>query len=97
MRRIAIYAFGMAPKLLLRRARFLRSFVSLLRSGEPMAYDLIDSSYYDSSHFLRDANTFLGTTPRRFMARGTTFMKTSLVARAAAIGPATQALHAHAR
>jgi hypothetical protein len=59
-----------------------------------MAYDLIDSSYYDSSHFLRDANTFLGTTPRRFMAQGTTFMIASLIARAAAIGPATQALHA---
>lgn len=94
LRRIAIHAFGMPPKLLLRRARFLRSFVSLLRSGEPMAYDLIDSSYYDSSHFLRDANTFLGTTPRRFMAQGTTFMTASLIARAAAIGPATQALHA---
>jgi AraC-like DNA-binding protein len=97
LRRVAIHAFGMPPKLLLRRARFLRSFISLLRSGEPMAYELIDSSYYDSSHFLRDANTFLGTTPRRFMAQGTTFMNASLIARAAAIGPATQALHARPR
>ncbi|MBW6524680.1 helix-turn-helix domain-containing protein [Sphingomonas sp. RHCKR47] len=97
LRRLAIYAFGMPPKILLRRARFLRSFVSLLRAGEPMAYHLIDSSYYDASHFLRDANTFLGTTPRRFIAQGTTFMAASMVARAAAIGPATQALHAHPR
>ncbi|WP_298808583.1 helix-turn-helix domain-containing protein [uncultured Sphingomonas sp.] len=97
LRRIAIHAFGMPPKLLLRRARFLRSFVTLLRSGEPMAYHLIDSSYYDASHFLRDANTFLGTTPRRFMALGTTFMAASVVARGAAIGPATQALHAQPR
>ncbi|WP_375271815.1 hypothetical protein [Sphingomonas sp.] len=96
LRRVAIHAFGMPPKLLLRRARFLRSFIALLRSGEPMSYELIDSSYYDSSHFLRDANTFLGTTPRRFMAQGTTFMAASLVARAAAIGPPTQALHARA-
>ena len=66
-------------------------------SGEPMAYHLIDSSYYDASHFLRDANTFLGTTPRRFMALGTTFMAASIVARGAAIGPATQALHAQPR
>ena len=97
LRRTATHAFGMAPKLLLRRARFLRSFVKLLRAGQPMAYDLIDSSYYDASHFLRDANTFLGTTPRRFMAQGTTFMAASMVARAAAIGPATQALHARPR
>ncbi|WP_294353623.1 helix-turn-helix domain-containing protein [uncultured Sphingomonas sp.] len=94
LRRVAMQAFGMPPKLLLRRARFLRSLVNLLRSGEPMGYHLIDSSYYDASHFLRDANTFLGTTPRRFLAQGTTFLTASMIARAAAIGPATQALHA---
>lgn len=94
LRRVATHAFGMPPKLLLRRARFLRSLVKLLHAGEPMGYHLIDSSYYDASHFLRDANTFLGTTPRRFMAQGSTFMAASMVARAAAIGPATQALHA---
>ncbi|WP_019515510.1 helix-turn-helix domain-containing protein [Sphingomonas sp. Mn802worker] len=97
LRRIATHAFGMPPKLLLRRARFLRSLVKLLGAGETTAFDLIDSSYYDASHFLRDANTFLGTTPRRFMAQDTTFMAASMVARAAAIGPATQALHERPR
>lgn len=94
LRRVATYAFGMPPKMLLRRARFLRSFIGLLSSGGMQAYDRIDSSYHDASHFLRDANDFLGTTPRRFMAQGTTFMTASLVARAAAIGAPAHALHA---
>lgn len=93
IRRIATHAFGMPPKFLLRRARFLRSFIAMSRSGEPMSYGAIDSSYFDASHFLRDANTFLGTTPRRFMAGETTFLKASLRARAATLGPATHALH----
>lgn len=93
LRRIAIQAFGMPPKLLLRRARFLRSFINLLRAPEPMAFNQIDSTYFDASHFLRDANTFLGTTPRRFMAQDTTFMSASLIARAAVIGAPMQALH----
>ncbi|MBY9063533.1 hypothetical protein K7957_11380 [Sphingomonas yunnanensis] len=94
LRRVAAQAFGMAPKLLLRRARFLRSFISLLRSRRPMAYELIDSSYYDASHFLRDSHLFLGTTPRRFMAQGTSFLTASLVARSAAIGAPAHGLHA---
>lgn len=97
LRRVAMYAFGMPPKVLLRRARFLRSFMKLLRSGEWTRYGLIDSSYFDQSHFIRDANAFLGTTPRRFMARETTFLAASLRARAAAIGPAIHALHGNPR
>ena len=96
IRRISTQVFGMPPKLLLRRARFLRSFVALLKAGEPMTYDGIDSSYYDLSHFLRDAETFLGTTPRRFMAQETTFLRASLRARAATIGAPVHALHAGA-
>ncbi|MBB3691997.1 hypothetical protein [Sphingomonas sp. BK580] len=94
LRRVASYAFGMPPKLLLRRARFLRSFIGLLSSSGMQSYDRIDSSYHDASHFLRDANSFLGTTPRRFMAKDTTFMAASLVARAASIGAPAHALHA---
>ena len=94
IRRLSTQVFGMPPKLLLRRARFLRSFVALLADDAPMSYDRIDSSYYDLSHFLRDAKTFLGTTPRRFMAQDTTYLRASLRARAATIGAPVHALHA---
>jgi AraC-like DNA-binding protein len=93
IRRIASEAFGMSPKVLMRRARFLRSFLAVLRAGHPMRYDAIDSSYFDSSHFLRDATHFLGTTPRRFMAGETTFLVASLRARAATLGAPLHALH----
>ncbi|SFO26598.1 hypothetical protein [Sphingomonas sp. OK281] len=93
LRRMATRHFGMPPKLLLRRARFLRSFISLIRTDGMADYSKIDSSYFDASHFLRDAGTFLGTTPRRFIASDTVFLRASLRARAMVIGAPTQALH----
>ena len=93
LRRMATRHFGMPPKLLLRRARFLRSFIGLIRAEGLGDYSGIDSSYFDASHFLRDAATFLGTTPRRFIQSETTFLRASLRARAAVIGAPTQALH----
>jgi hypothetical protein len=93
LRRMATRHFGMPPKLLLRRARFLRSFIGLIRTDGMADYSKIDSSYFDASHFLRDAGTFLGTTPRRFVASDTVFLRASLRARAAVIGAPTQALH----
>jgi methylphosphotriester-DNA--protein-cysteine methyltransferase len=97
LRRMATRHFGMPPKLLLRRARFLRSFISLIRTDGMADYSKIDSSYFDASHFLRDAGTFLGTTPRRFIASDTVFLRASLRARAMVIGAPTQALHEAAK
>lgn len=94
IRRLSTQVFGMPPKLLLRRARFMRSFVALVVDSQAISYERIDSSYYDLSHFLRDAQTFLGTTPRRFLARETTFLRASMRARAATIGEPVHALHA---
>lgn len=93
LRRLASRHFGFPPKLLLLRARFLRSFTRMLRSGEILDYSTAGSSYFDASHFLRDARAFLGTTPRRFMTRPTTFLQASLRARDAVLGAPTQALH----
>lgn len=93
LRRLAVRHFGFPPKLLLRRARFLRSFLRLSRTTGRMDYSVIDPSYYDVPHFLRDAGTFLGMTPRRFMAMRTPFLDASLRARAAVLGASTQALH----
>jgi AraC-like DNA-binding protein len=92
LRRIATRHFGMPPKLLLRRARFLRSFIRLITDDDLAEYSLIDSSYFDVSHFLKDASTFLGTTPRRFYMSDTTFLRASLRARAAVLGSPTEAL-----
>ncbi len=93
LRRLSQRYFGMPSKLLLRRARFLRSFLQLFVSGNPTDASALDPSYHDMPHFLRDANTFLGTTPRRFMQIATPFLAASVRARAAVLGAPTQALH----
>ena len=93
LRRLSVRHFGFTPKMLLRRARFLRSFLRLFRTGGATDYSVIDKSYFDMSHFLRDADTFLGMTPRRFMATQTPFLDASVRARAAVLGAPTQALH----
>ena len=94
LRRLSTRHFGFPPKLLLLRARFLRSFVRMVLAGDVLDYSLIASSYHDVSHFLRDAGSFLGTTPKRFMAQPTTFLQGALHARAAALGAPAQVLHA---
>ncbi len=93
LRRLATRYFGMPPKMLLRRARFLRSFIRLIGDDGLSDYSAIDSSYFDASHFLRDAGTFLGTTPRRFLAAETIFLRASLRARLAMLGAPTATLH----
>lgn len=93
MRRLSIRHFGFPPKLMLRRARFLRSFLRISASRDVADYTLLDDSYFDVSHFLRDANAFLGMTPRRFVSLNTPFLDASLRARQAVLGTPTQALH----
>ena len=94
LRRIATENFGMPPKSLLLRARFIRSFSRWMMHGEPPSYEGIDASYFDTSHFLQDAAKYLGTTPRRFARLELDYMRTSLRARAAVLGAAQHSLHA---
>lgn len=93
LRRIATRHFGFPPKMLLIRARFLRSLLRLVEAGAAADYSMVGPGYFDASHFLRDANRFLGMTPRRFMALPNPFLSASLRARNAVLGTATQALH----
>ena len=93
LRRLSVRHFGFPPKMLLMRARFLRSLLRVMAAGEKADYALIDGSYFDASHFLRDSGTFLGMTPRRFMALTKPFLEASLRARDAVLGSPTQALH----
>ncbi len=93
LRRLSVRHFGFPPKMLLMRARFLRSFLRLMTAGEGADYSVIDGSYFDASHFLRDSTTFLGTTPRRFMALTKPFLEASVRAREAVLGAPTQVLH----
>lgn len=94
LRRIAQRFFGMTPKLLLRRSRFLRAFLRFADPArDPADLSWLQPSYFDVPHFLRDAQTFLGMTPRQFMARDIEYLTASMRARPAVLGAGTQALH----
>jgi AraC-like DNA-binding protein len=92
LRRVTTRYFGMTPKLLLSRARFLRVFLDVI-AGEQEDYGRILPAYHDIPHFLRDARRFLGMTPRQFHLLKTPFLDASLRMRPGILGSATQALH----
>lgn len=93
VRRTCKRYFGFGPKTLLIRSRFLRSLIPLIEAEGEQDYSQIDAAYVSASHFLRDAQAVLGTTPRRFVQEDLVFLTASLRARAAVLGCATQALH----
>lgn len=68
LRRIALRWFGFPPKTLLMRRRFIAALGRFEETGLDFAA-VADFGYFDASHFLRDANRFLGTTPRRYLRR----------------------------
>jgi hypothetical protein len=94
LRRVAVQHFGFAPKLLLRRARFMRALVTLLRAPRGQWKPLIAAAgYYDQSHFVRDCQLFLEGTLTQFLARPKQLFDASLDLRAAVLGAPAQVLH----
>lgn len=61
--------FGFTPKMLMRRARFIRTIVQIREAkGQGWAM-LVDEAYTDQSHFIRDCRDFLEMTPTQFANR----------------------------
>ena len=81
LRRLSIRYFGYPPKLLLARTRFMRSLLRIMLADGHADYAGIAPTYFDKSHFLRDARRFLDTTPRRFMQRSNPYVLAILRAR----------------
>ncbi|MEH3047977.1 AraC family transcriptional regulator [Sphingomonas adhaesiva] len=74
LRRLSTRYFGFPPKTLLIRTRFLRSLSRMMHAGDAADYRAIAPTYFDASHFLRDADRVLGTTPRRFLRQDHRFL-----------------------
>lgn len=70
--------FGFPPKVLLMRARFLRGLIAMLIADTKPDFAAVPPGYHDTSHFIRDANHFLGMTPRRFLAIEMPFTRAAL-------------------
>jgi AraC-like DNA-binding protein len=92
LQRLADRAFGFPPKLLLRRARFLRSLHAMRATARGEGARTIDSGYTDYSHFVRDSHDFLGMSPQAFLERDMPLLKRSLDLRTRVLGTPAQAL-----
>lgn len=92
--RLALTYFGMSPKALLRRQRFLRSFAAIREQPPGLWARLIDSSYVDQSQFIRDFRHFMGMPPRAYFAGDFALMRAAGKARAALLGDPLHGLHA---
>lgn len=92
LERLARKAFGFPPKLLIRRARFLRSLHAVAAAPARERAAAIDPSYTDYSHFVRDAQEFLGISPQAFLKLDNPLLKQSLALRKAVLGEPAQAL-----
>lgn len=97
LERLACRAFGFPPKLLLRRARFLRSLHAIRHTMPGKRSLAIDPDYTDYSHFIRDSHDFLGLSPQAFLQMDLPLLKQSLVLRNAILGAPAQALAASPR
>ena len=93
LERLARAYFGLSPKVLLRRQRFLRTLASI-RDQPPGAWGrLVDERYVDQPHFVRDFKFFMGMAPRAYFARPSPFMTAAGNARLALLGAPLQGLH----
>ncbi|MEO5493758.1 MAG: helix-turn-helix domain-containing protein [Sphingomonas sp.] len=91
--RLARSAFGFSPKLLLRRARFLRTLTRLEENPQANWVDVLGLGYHDQSHFIRDAHEFLGMAPGDFLCMPRPINAASTRLRRAMLGAPAQALH----
>lgn len=78
--------FGFTPKLLLRRARFMRALSDVLSHPDEGAMRIGAAGYWDRSHFLRDCHLFLGCSVRDFLKRRGPMNQLAMHARAEALG-----------
>jgi AraC-like DNA-binding protein len=78
--RLSKRAFGLAPKMLLRRERFLR----MLRTMEVRSHKewqaFLDPQYVDQSHMIRDFKRFIGLPPSQYFALDRPMLESSIAA-----------------
>lgn len=78
--------FGFPPKLLMRRARFMRTILKIRATNNTSWANLVDPAYSDQSHFIRDCHDFMGMTPGQFSARFQPLAHAAFDAREKALG-----------
>lgn len=90
--RVCQRAFGFAPKMLLRRQRFLRSLAKYVLDPSLKWIGALDSQYHDQAQFVRDFKQFMGMSPRQYAALDKPILKAVMRERAQFAGKAVQGL-----
>lgn len=79
--RRCLAAFGMTPKTVLRRSRFLDMAAAMRHICTPSEEDLARLRYYDQSHVNREFRHFIGMTPGQFAQATTPLLDAGLALR----------------
>ncbi|TIX49256.1 AraC family transcriptional regulator [Alteraurantiacibacter aquimixticola] len=66
LERLCSRYFGFPPKMLIRRARFLRSLARFMLEPMQNWSRALDEQYFDHAHFVRDFRSFMGITPTEY-------------------------------
>lgn len=92
--RLSRVIFGFTPKLLLRRARFLRALDGVRATERGLWMEAVrHAGYWDGPHFLRDCNLFLGMSLGQFMSMDRPINRASIRMRNDVLGASMQSLH----
>ena len=92
--RLAKANFGFTPKLLLRRARFLRALDVLETLDRGQWRDAAgQAGYWDGSHFLRDCHLFMGQPLGDYLKMPRPINRASRALRSEVLGAPMQSLH----
>ena len=84
LERRCLATFGLSPKAVLRRSRFLDMATALRGFSSPSDEDLAALRYFDQSHLTREFKRFAGMTPRAFERTATPLLTAGLNLRAQA-------------
>lgn len=93
LERLCPKLFGFAPKPLLRRQRFLRTLDRVVHNPDRTLTELLEDSYVDQSHFVREFRSFMGLSPTAYFAEPRTMMRLAAAERERVVGQTMQGLH----
>lgn len=90
--RVCGRAFGFAPKLLLRRQRFMRSLTQFMMDPTMRWSGAMDGHYHDQAQFVREFHQFMGMTPSQYAQMDKPILSAVMRERARIAGAAVQTL-----
>jgi AraC-like DNA-binding protein len=92
LERICMRYFGFAPKLLMRRQRFMRSLATFMLQRDRRWTEAMDAHYHDQAQFTREFRAFMTMSPSAYAALDHPILTSFMEARARARGSAAQTL-----